>query len=42
VDRPSWDAADLAKEKESLRKQETKKDGRIVEAFRISGAFNQQ
>jgi N-acetylglucosamine malate deacetylase 1 len=40
--RPDWNTADLEKEKERLRKRETKKDGRIVEAFRISGSFNQQ
>jgi LmbE family N-acetylglucosaminyl deacetylase len=40
--RPDWNQADLNREKEALRKQATVKDGRIVEAFRISGGFNQQ
>ena len=40
--RPTWDAADLEREKESLRKHATIKDGHTVEAFRINGAFNQE
>lgn len=40
--RPDWDAADLEKEKATLRARATKKDGHIVEAYRISGGFNQQ
>ncbi len=40
--RPDWDQADLKREEDGLRKQATMKDGRVVEAFRISGGFNQQ
>jgi LmbE family N-acetylglucosaminyl deacetylase len=40
--RPTWDGADLEREKESLRKHATIKDGHAVEAFRINGAFNQE
>jgi LmbE family N-acetylglucosaminyl deacetylase len=40
--RPTWDAADLEREKELLRKRATIKDGHVVEEFRISGSFNQQ
>jgi LmbE family N-acetylglucosaminyl deacetylase len=40
--RPDWDQADLKREKEGLRKEATIKNGRVVEAFRISGGFNQQ
>jgi LmbE family N-acetylglucosaminyl deacetylase len=40
--RPDWDAADLKKLKDDLRKEATMKDGHVVEAFRISGGFNQQ
>jgi len=40
--RPTWGAADLEREKENLRKHATIKDGHAVEAFRISGAFNQE
>jgi LmbE family N-acetylglucosaminyl deacetylase len=40
--RPDWDTKDLEKTKEGLRNRATKKDGHIVEAYRISGGFNQQ
>jgi LmbE family N-acetylglucosaminyl deacetylase len=40
--RPDWDPKDLEKTKEGLRARATKKDGHTVEAYRISGAFNQQ
>jgi LmbE family N-acetylglucosaminyl deacetylase len=40
--RPDWDAKDLEKTKDGLRARATKKDGHIVEAYRISGGFNQQ
>ncbi len=40
--RADWDAKDLEKTKEHLRARATKKDGHVVEAYRISGGFNQQ
>ena len=40
--RPDWDQADLKREKEALRNEATIKNGHVVEAFRISGGFNQQ
>jgi LmbE family N-acetylglucosaminyl deacetylase len=40
--RPDWEPADLAREKALVQKEATIKDGRTVEAFRISGGFNQQ
>ncbi len=40
--RPDWSAQDLKREKDALRKEATMKDGHFVEAFRISGGFNQQ
>jgi len=40
--RPDWDPADLKREKDGLRKEATMKDGHVVEAYRISGGFNQQ
>lgn len=40
--RPDWDPADLKREKDNLRKEATIKDGHPVEAFRISGGFNQK
>ncbi len=40
--RPDWDPADLKREKDGLRKEATIKNGHVVEAFRISGGFNQQ
>jgi LmbE family N-acetylglucosaminyl deacetylase len=40
--RPDWDAKDLEKVKAGLRARATKKDGHVVEAYRISGGFNQQ
>ena len=40
--RPDWDPAALDKLKQALRARATKKDGHIVEAFRIGTGFNQQ
>jgi LmbE family N-acetylglucosaminyl deacetylase len=40
--RPDWDAKDLEGIKRYLRGRAVKKDGHLVEAFRISGGFNQQ
>jgi LmbE family N-acetylglucosaminyl deacetylase len=40
--RPDWDPGDLAKLKQELLGHATKKDGHVVEAFRITGGFNQQ
>ncbi len=40
--RPDWDPKDLEKLKQGLRARAVKKDGHIVEAFRIAGGFNQQ
>jgi N-acetylglucosamine malate deacetylase 1 len=40
--RPDWDPTDLAKIKAYLRGRAVKKDGHIVESFRISTQFNQQ
>jgi len=40
--RPDWDPKDLATMKNGLRGRAVKKDGHYVEAFRISGGFNQQ
>ena len=40
--RPDWDPKDLEKVKQGLRARATKKDGHIVEAYRIAGGFNQQ
>ena len=40
--RPDWDDKDLEKIKQGLRARATKKDGHFVEAYRISGGFNQQ
>lgn len=39
--RPDWDAADLAKTKEELRKAQPKKDGHYVEPFRRATEFVQ-
>jgi LmbE family N-acetylglucosaminyl deacetylase len=40
--RPDWEEKDLEKVKQGLRARATKKDGHVVEAYRISGGFNQQ
>ena len=40
--RPDWDPKDLEKLKNGLRGRAVKKDGHIVEAFRVAGGFNQQ
>ena len=40
--RPDWDSVDLQREKDKLRKLATVKGGRVVEAYRISGSFNQE
>ena len=40
--RPDWDDKDLEKVKQGLKARATKKDGHVVEAYRISGGFNQQ
>jgi LmbE family N-acetylglucosaminyl deacetylase len=39
--RSDWDSKDLAKAKEELRNQQTRKDGHFVEAFRYATGFNQ-
>ncbi len=40
--RPDWDPKDLDTLKRYLRGRGMKKDGHLVEAFRISGGSNQQ
>lgn len=40
--RPDWDPKELAKLKADRRNRATKKDGHIVEAYRIATQFNQQ
>ena len=40
--RADWDAKDLDKMKQGLRARQLKRDGHTVEAFRITGGFNQQ
>jgi hypothetical protein len=40
--RPDWDPKDLAKTKQHLLDRATHKDGHVVEAYRVSGGFNQQ
>jgi hypothetical protein len=40
--RPDWDPKELDAMKRGLRNRGVKKDGHYVEAFRISGGFNQQ
>jgi len=40
--RPDWDAKDLQTMKDGLRARQLRKNGHIVEAFRIAGGFNQQ
>jgi LmbE family N-acetylglucosaminyl deacetylase len=40
--RPDWDPKDLSKTKQHLLDRATHKDGHVVEAYRISGGFNQQ
>jgi len=39
--RPDWDAKDLEKAKEEMRKEQPKKDGHYVEAFRYATGFVQ-
>ncbi|HXX16763.1 MAG TPA: PIG-L family deacetylase [Candidatus Eremiobacteraceae bacterium] len=39
--RPDWDPNDLAKAKQELRAQQTRKDGHYVEPFRYATGFNQ-
>ena len=38
--RPDWDPDDLAKAKEAMRKEQDRKDGHFVEAFRYATGFN--
>lgn len=40
--RPDWDREDLEKVKRELLSRATRKDGHVVEAYRIAGGFNQQ
>jgi LmbE family N-acetylglucosaminyl deacetylase len=40
--RPDWDPKDLQKMKDGLKARQLKRDGHTVEAFRITGGFNQQ
>jgi hypothetical protein len=40
--RPDWDPAALEKLKQGLRARSRKKDGHVVEGFRIAREFNQQ
>ncbi len=40
--RPDWDPKDLEKAKKGLLAKAVRKDGHIVEAYRIAGGFNQQ
>lgn len=40
--RPDWDAATVEKLKTELRGRALKKDGHLVEAFRLADGFNQQ
>ncbi len=40
--RPDWDAKELAKMKQARRDRATRKDGHVVEAYRIATQFNQQ
>ena len=40
--RPDWDAAALEATKKELREKSPRKDGHVVEAFRIATEFNQQ
>jgi hypothetical protein len=39
--RPDWNAKDLEKAKEQMRKEQPKKDGHYVEAFRYATGFVQ-
>ena len=39
--RPNWDAKDLANAKDGMRKEQPRKDGHFVEAFRYATGFNQ-
>lgn len=40
--RPDWDPSDLAKAKSFMRSKAVRKDGHIVEAYRIEEEFNNQ
>ena len=40
--RADWDPKDLAATKKDLQSRAVKKDGHVVESFRISTQFNQQ
>ncbi len=40
--RPDWDPKDLDRVKSRLRARAAKRDGHVVEAYRIAGSFNQQ
>ena len=39
--RPDWDANDLQAAKNDMRKEQPRKDGHYVEAFRYATGFNQ-
>ena len=39
--RPDWNAEDLKKAKDMMRREQPKKDGHYVEAFRYATGFNQ-
>jgi LmbE family N-acetylglucosaminyl deacetylase len=39
--RPDWDPKDLARAREEMRKEQPRKDGHFVEAFRRATGFNQ-
>jgi LmbE family N-acetylglucosaminyl deacetylase len=40
--RPDWDPADLARAQEEMEREQPRKDGHYVEAFRRATGFNQQ
>lgn len=40
--RPDWDPKDLEQLKKEFRAHATRKDGHVVEAYRIAGSFNQE
>jgi len=40
--RADWDPQDLAKLKQRMQARATRKDGHVVESFRVSAGFNQQ
>jgi len=39
--RPDWNAEDLKKAKDMMQREQPKKDGHYVEAFRYATGFNQ-